>query len=120
MLHLSCGLAAIGQLDVRDRQTLSSRRAFVSGLNKSADKDEQKRNYKNLDRIAIQFLIFDMHFIEAILFVNEASREGRLNNSAFWNQEIDSAIIQSGQSIPRIRAEASAFDRDLFPNQNEE
>jgi hypothetical protein len=119
MLHLSCGIAAVGHLDARDRQTLWSRRAFVSGLNKSANKDEQKRNYKNLDRIAIQFLLFDMHFVEAILFVSEASREGRLDNGAFWNKEIDSAILQAGQSIPRIRAEASAVDRDLFPDQDE-
>lgn len=120
MLHLSCGIAAIGKLDASDRQTLSSRRAFVSGLSKSTNNDEQKRNYKNLDRIAIQFLIFDMHFVEAILFVKEASSEGRLDNGTYWNQEIDSAILRAGQSISSIRLKASAVHDDLFPNQHED
>ncbi len=119
MLYASCGIAGAGNLDVRERQTLSSRRAFVSGLNRSANKDEQERNFKNLDRIAIQFLIFDLHFLEAIIYVKEAENEGRLDNAVFWNQEIDAAILKAGQSIPGIRGEASAFEEDLFPNQHE-
>lgn len=117
MLMTSCGIARLEEnLTLAQLQTISDRRNFVSSLlEQSSDKEDLKGNV-NFELLALQMLISDSKFVEAIIFVRELEREHWLDSPDDWNWEIDAAIKRAGLSPAEVRLEAEKRQGDFFPD----
>ena len=98
---------------------LANRRSFASSIIRGSSSVDNPESYINLDRITIEALLFDRRFVEAVVYVREISEEGRLPNTAFWEKEIDLAIIHGGKDIAKIRSDAARIRDALFPDKSD-
>jgi hypothetical protein len=112
-----CGNARLEEnLTLTQLQTISDRRNFVSSLlERPSDKDDLKGKV-DFELIALQTLISDSKFVEAIIFVRELEREHWLDTPDYWNWEIDAAIRRAGLAPAEVRVEAEKRQGDFFPD----
>jgi hypothetical protein len=120
MLLMSCAQAKLEpNLSEADLSLLANRRSFAASIIRGSSSVDNPESYINLDRITIEALLFDRRFVEAVVYVREISEEGRLPNTAFWEKEIDLAIIHGGKDIAKIRSDAARIRDDLFPDKSD-
>jgi bifunctional DNA-binding transcriptional regulator/antitoxin component of YhaV-PrlF toxin-antitoxin module len=120
MLFISCAVAARQSgLSSLERAEIRNRRAYVAKILRTSEETNSERSFQNLNRIAMQYLILEKCFLEAIVFVREMTEEGRMSNPDYWEQEIDLAITRDGKLFQAVRAEALNWKDDLFPDSTE-
>jgi hypothetical protein len=117
MLLTSCAVSAMKpNLSEKQEKLVSVRRRYVSSIIGEQSVEHSRSGESNLDRITIQFLIFNLKFVEVIKFVQEIESEGHHHNFRHWNDEIDRAILRAGQSIKQNREQAEKITKDVFPD----
>jgi hypothetical protein len=121
MLNIACALAELQEdLTPEQRETLKSRRRYVSSLFDLFGAEDKEFSESALVQITIQALVFEARFVEALVYMRELVKEGVRVRTDFWNHEIDREIIRKKKSVREVRLLAELVIKDIFPEINDD